>query len=227
VTDPTSSDAAPPPREPPHGDGATSQRGSHLGFVTHEIRNPVSSALWAAELMVRMKPEDRSGARGDKMAGLCLRSVSRIRLLVEDFLLSERLDAGGYPLRLEPVPLAEALEVAVGRAGVAREAVSVEVQPDAVARADRILLERALDALLACAGRDGVLVRAWASRRGDEVEVRVTGGPTGSLEDPRKGAPSDQAGRALALPMARRVAVALGGVLTVEPEGYLLRIPAA
>jgi K+-sensing histidine kinase KdpD len=161
------------------------------------------------------------------MAGLCLRSITRIRILVEDFLLSERLDAGGYPLRLEPVPVAEALEVAHGRGGVVRANVSVDLEGGLAAKADRVLLERALDALLACAGRDGAPVRVRAGRRGEAVEVVVEGGPTGPVEDPLKGAPSDQAGRTLALPMVRRVALANGGTLTVEPEAYLLRIPAA
>jgi hypothetical protein len=55
----------------------------------------------------------------------------------------------------------------------------------------------------------------------------VSGGPVASLQDPGKGAPSEQRGRALALPMARRVAVALGGSLTASNRGYLLAIPLA
>jgi K+-sensing histidine kinase KdpD len=208
------------------GDGA-SLRGAHLGFVAHEIRNPLSTALWAAELMVRMKPEDRAGARGDKMALLCLRSVSRIRLLLEDFLLSERLDAGGFPQRPEPVALAEALEAVLARGGVARPGLQVDLAEGLTAQVDRLLLERALDGLLGCAGLDGAPVRLQGTRQGSRVELRISGGPVGELEDPVKGDAADHAGRALALPMARRAALALGGVLTVDASGYLLSIPAA
>jgi K+-sensing histidine kinase KdpD len=176
--------------------------------------------------MVRMKQEDRAGARGEKMAGLCLRSVSRIRLLLEDFLLSERLDAGGFPLRLEPVVVAEAIE-AVRARGVVRHGLQVELAEGLTARADRLLLERALDGLLGCAGREGAPVRLEGARQGPRVELRITGGPVGGLEDPVKGDASDQAGRALALPMARRVALALEGALTVEANAYLLSIPSA
>src|SRR5512144_880418 len=56
-------------------------RGSHLGFVAHEIRNPLSTALWTAELLVRMPAEERGGARGDKLTAMCLRSIARVRQL--------------------------------------------------------------------------------------------------------------------------------------------------
>jgi len=46
------------------------------------------------------------------------------------------------------------------------------------------------------------------------------------LDDPVKGTPSDPAGRALSLAMARRVASVHGGALTAGGEGYLLVFPA-
>ena len=70
-------------------------RGDHLGFVAHEVRNPLSTALWSAELLARMTPEERGGARGEKLTAMCLRSLGRVRQLVEDHFLCERLDAGG------------------------------------------------------------------------------------------------------------------------------------
>jgi hypothetical protein len=45
-----------------------------------------------------------------------------------------------------------------------------------------------------------------------------------ALEDPRKGSPSDARGRALALPVARRVAQALGGSLVMSEDGYVLTL---
>jgi hypothetical protein len=156
--------------------------------------------------------------------------VGRIRLLVEDHLLCERLDAGGYPVRVEAVGLAEAVEAAIGRGAVARVALTQAIEPGLVARADRLLLERALDGLLGAAARDGTTVSLVARRLagpGAELEVRIQGAPPQTLEDLHKGAPSDQSGRTLAPAMARRVAAALGGALTVDAEAYLLRIPAA
>jgi signal transduction histidine kinase len=212
---------------PPAG-GQPVDRASHLGYVAHEIRNPLSTALWTAELLSRLSPEDRGGARGSKLAGICLRSVNRVRLLVEDHLLCERLDAGGYGLRPEPVALAEVLGVLLSRWPGDGGPLTLPPDRGLTVMADRALLERALDGLLAvAAGADAAPVRVEAERRGKIVTVRVIGAPVGSLEDPGRGAPSDQRGRALSLSMARRVAAAVGGELAADGDGYALSIPSA
>ena len=202
-------------------------RPAHLGFVAHEIRNPMSTALWTAELLGRMSPADRAGARGDKLTALCFRSLTRVRLLVEDHLLCERLDAGGYPVRLERLDLAEVVEAVVGKLLGDHPPLERALAPGLAVLADRSLLERALDGLIGAAGRETAAVRLGAAAEGGRVVVRVVGGPVGSLGDPHKGAPSDQRGRALALPMVRRVAAALGAEVAVDGEGYRLSIPAA
>jgi signal transduction histidine kinase len=206
---------------------AAADRGGHLGYVAHEIRNPLSTALWTAELLARLSPAERGGARGEKLAGICLRSVGRVRLLVEDHLLCERLDAGGYPLRLEPVLLSDLLEAIRARWPEGAGPLRVEADRSLTAQVDRTLLERALDGLLASAAAGGAPVTVEARSDAGRLEIRVTGGPLGTLQDPAKGAPSDQTGRSLALCMARRVAVALCGGLSVDGDGYLLAIPAA
>jgi signal transduction histidine kinase len=195
--------------------------------VAHEIRNPMSTALWTAELLGRLTPAERGGARGEKLTALCFRSLTRVRLLVEDHLLCERLDAGGYPVRPERLVLAEVVEGVVGKLLGDNPPVERTVPAELAVQADRALLERALDGLIGAAGREAVAVRVVVTREGERAVVRVRGGPVGSLADPHKGAPSDQRGRALALPMARRAAAALGGDLAADAEGYILSIPAA
>jgi signal transduction histidine kinase len=202
-------------------------RASHLGFVAHEIRNPLSTALWTAELIGRIAPEERGGARGERLAALCLRALGRVRTLIEDHLLCERLDTGAHPVAVEPVALAEVLE-AIRRRGAAGGAVLVErVEEGLVAWADRGLLERALEGVVAVAARDVAEVRLAAARRGGEVEIRVEGAIPGSLVDPMKGADPDPRGRGLALPTARRVAAALGGRLEVDGGAYRLTLRAS
>jgi len=203
-------------------------RPSHLGFVAHEIRNPLSTALWTSELLARLSLADRGGARGEKLAAICLRSVTRVRLLIEDHLLCERLDAGGYPTKVEPVPLAELLAAVQGRWPADGGALTLPPDEGLTALSDRALLERALDGLLAAAaGPEDAAVRVEATRRSGRLEIRVTGGVVASLADPGRGSPSEQRGRALSLAMARRVAAVLGGELEVNGEGYLLSIPSA
>jgi len=210
----------------PGGPGGT-DRPSHLAYVAHEIRNPLSTALWTAELLARLSEPERGGPRGEKLAGICLRSVGRVRLLVEDHLLCERLDAGAYPLRLEQVLLEEVLATLQSRWPAGAGPLEVTLAGGLAALADRALLERALDAVLASAGSGEGPVSVRAEARGGQLQIQVEGAAVGTLEDPGRGAPSDQRGRSLALAMARRVAAALGGSLTAAGRAYLLAIPAA
>jgi signal transduction histidine kinase len=202
-------------------------RGDYLGFVAHEVRNPLSTALWSAELLARMPAEERAGARGEKLTQMCLRSLGRVRQLVEDHFLCERLDAHGIPTRAERVPLRALVEEIAGRRGLDLANPELQIAPELLVNADRTLLDRALEALLACAGREGAAVRVSADTGQGRVEIRVEGAELGPdpLRDPRKGTQGDPRGRALALPMARRIAAALGGVLVREGGALVLTMP--
>jgi len=197
-----------------------------LGFVAHELRNPLSTALWSAELLARLAPEDRAGARGEKLSNMCLRALQRLRLLVEDHFLSERLDVDGIPFKVEPVRLREMVELLAGKNGVTA---TVAIDEALAVRADRGLLERALEALLAAASQGKTPVQVEVSPSSEGVAVRFRGAttPPGALEVPNKGTPSDPTGRALSLYMATKVAQALGGALTSSEDGYLLTVPPA
>lgn len=209
----------------PSGDA----RGGHLGFVAHEIRNPLSTALWTAELLARMPAAERGGARGEKLSAMCLRSIGRVRQLVEDHLLTERLDVGGIPCRVEAVGLAEALGAILERRGSDAAPVALHVDTALAVAADRSLLDRALEALIAVAGAGGTSVQIAADADGEEVVVTVGGNAAepAALADPVKGAPSDPTGRALALPLARRIAATLGGRLTAGEGGWRLTLSRA
>lgn len=204
-------------------------RGDYLGFVAHEVRNPLSTALWSAELLARMTPEERGGARGEKLTAMCLRSLGRVRQLVEDHFLCERLDARGIPVRPEAVGLRALLDELVGRRTLELVAPEIEVPPDVAVVADRILLDRALEALLASAGREGATVRVSARETGARVAIRIAGAAqaANALEDPKKGAHGDPKGRALALPMARRIAAVINGTLAADGDVLVLSLQAA
>jgi signal transduction histidine kinase len=204
---------------------ATLDRAGHLGFVAHEVRNPLSTALWSAELLGRLRPEERAGERGLKLATLGTRALTRLQGLVEDHLLCERLDAGGYPLRLGPVDLGALLEAVLQKLRLDPAPV-VSLEQGLGGQGDRALLERALEGLVAVAAREGAAVRIGARRAGGTVRFTVQGAPVMSLEDPVRGSPSDPTGRALSLPLARRVAAVLGGGMTAQGSEYLLVIPA-
>ncbi len=219
-----------PEKQAPEGGRAGSEesRGEYLGFVAHEVRNPLSTALWSAELLARMAPEERGGARGEKLTAMCLRSLGRVRQLVEDHFLSERLDAHGIAMRAEPIPLHGLLEEVAGRRMLELVEPTLDVPPNLTVNVDRTLLDRAVEALLGAAGRDGAAVRVTARAVAGRLELRFEGAPytPSSLDDPRKGVQGDAKGRSLSLPMARRIAATLGGTLAVDGGGLVLSLPA-
>lgn len=188
------------------------------------MRNPLSTALWSAELLARLSADDRAGPRGEKLSGMCLRALQRLRTLVEDHFLAERLDVGGIPVRVESVALKDAVAAVVSKAG--GEA-SFDVEDGLAVWADRGLIERALDCIVAVAARGNVPVTIEARRSRDVALVGVRGAPpeADALEPPQKGTASDPTGRALALHTALRIARALGGSLSASPDGYVLAVP--
>lgn len=205
---------------------ANLDRAGYLGFVAHELRNPLATALWSAELLGRLRPEERAGERGLRLATLGTRALTRLQGLVEDHLLCERLDAGGYPLRLGPVEPVVLLEAVLQKLQL-EPAPVLQLEPGLVGQGDRALLERALEGLVAVAARGGAAaVQVGGQRAEGTVRITIRGAPVESLEDPVKGSPSDPSGRALSLSLARRVATVLGGMLTAEGGEYLLVIPA-
>src|SRR5438552_279934 len=128
------------------------KRGKYLGFVAHEIKNPLATALWSCDLLKRMDAADRGGERAEKMIDVSLRALRRMRRLIDDFFTIERLIEGGYELRRERVPLGElvasALQQLAEKDGIATEGFAVEVgqgeitgDPDMLKRALRCLLE--------------------------------------------------------------------------------------
>jgi hypothetical protein len=201
------------------------ERASHLAFVAHEIRNPLSTALWSVELLARMTPEERGGARGEKLSRMSLRALTRLRRLVEDHLLASRLDVKGIPVESEEIP---ARELFPGANILGGGSLELELEAGLSVVADPGLARRAVEGMLLSASRDGADVRVVGTRRGGMARFRATGAPatTADLADPRRGDPGDTRGAALALSVARRATAILGGTIRVDGDAWLLELPA-
>lgn len=126
-------------------------RGKYLAFVAHEIKNPLATVLWSADLLKRMQGAERGSERGEKMIDVSLRALRRMRRLVDDFFTIERLGEGGYELRHEKVTLrelvAQAVQQLTEKDGFLPEAFANEVGEGAV-DGDPEMLKRALRCLL-------------------------------------------------------------------------------
>ena len=143
--------------------------------ASHELRTPLALLRTELELALR-RPRTREALED------ALRSASqeteRLSRLAEDLLLIARSDAGELPVRREPVPAADVLEVVAQRFGgvVAEHGRKLElVPPDGIVLdADPIRLEQALGNLVDNAlahGRGRILLSA--ETRGELVALHV------------------------------------------------------
>lgn len=76
-------------------------RAEALGFVTHELRTPITAIQGFAELMMRYPGSPSS----TKAPETILRESKRLLALIHNYLDVLRLDAGARPIRQEPVSL--------------------------------------------------------------------------------------------------------------------------
>ncbi len=201
------------------------EKASQLAFVAHEIRNPLSTALWSVELLARMTAEERGGPRGEKLSRMSLRALTRLRRLVEDHLLAARLDVGGIPVDPEEIP---AREMFPGATAIGASSLELELESGLSVVADPALARRVVEAVLLAAARGGVDVRVTGARRGAVARFHVEGAPATpeDLADPRRGDPGDTRGAALALPVARRACQLLGGSIRAASGAWVLELPA-
>src|SRR5882672_413163 len=89
------------------------KRGKYLGFVAHELKNPLATALWSADLLRRLDIADRAGPRADRMMDASLRALRRLRRLVDDYFTIERLSDRVLELRPEENGLRFLVEAAI------------------------------------------------------------------------------------------------------------------
>jgi signal transduction histidine kinase len=157
--------------------------------ASHELRTPLALLRTELELALR-RPRTREALED------ALRSASqeteRLTRLAEDLLLIARSDAGELPVRREPVPAAEVLEVVAQRFGglAAEHGRKLElVPPDGIVLdADPTRVEQALGNLVDNAlahGRGRILLSA--ETRGELVALHVQdegpGFPAGFLDE--------------------------------------------
>jgi hypothetical protein len=212
------------------------RRAKYLGFVAHEIKNPLSTALWSADLLRRLAGEDRAGPRADRMVDASLRALRRMRRLVEDYFTIERLDDDLLELRSERTALRALYEAAIASmsdkerdaAAAFRvdvpEPLLVACDPELVKRALRALVERVArfgeGPLSIVGGSDGPLATLWIGRPGAAPSELVPPPP----EEQTGGDPD---GAVLGYELAQSVARAHRGFVEARDGGLVFAIPAA
>jgi signal transduction histidine kinase len=186
-----------------------------LAVLVHEVRSPVAALAAVAEAYRRA-----DGAARRQLAALAVAACSGIERVVSD----SRLDS----IVLEAVDVGRLVEEAVAAAALQGGDVRAEIERETqVVAADRLRLRQAIDNLisnaLTHAASGGVLVGVRSAKGVLVVFVtdRGPGIPAGEQERIfEAGVRLDAArpGSGLGLALARAIAQAHGGTLTVDSE---------
>jgi signal transduction histidine kinase len=211
------------------------RRGKYLGFVAHEIKNPLATALWSCDLLKRMDAADRAGPRADKMIDAALRALRRMRRLVDDYFTIERLQEQGYELRPEPTELRSLVEGAIAqlgeKEGVSTEGWSMDVPAQVQVPCDQDMLKRAMRLLLEHLSRGAagtrISVVGRAAPEGAQLVLRADPVPEKLVPPIPEERPSgDPTGAVLGFSLAETIVRAHGGSLEERDNALFVNLPA-
>jgi signal transduction histidine kinase len=220
-------------------------RADFVSLVSHELRSPMAAVIGAARTLEERWRELTADQRTAFLA-LIADETNRLAALIGDVLDTSRIEAGTFSYRFGDVDVSELVRDTVAGFALHQEDVNIVAHADRQmpkVRGDRERLRQVLQNLLENAVK--------YSRAGDEVDVRTwtaTGRVLVAVEDTGPGIPRDQhgliferfgranvglgkPGTGLGLFIARSIAEAHGGRLTVESapgEGatFTLELPA-
>ncbi len=143
-------------------------RNQFLAIVSHELRTPLTSIISFSEL-IRGEAEGLT-PDGVRFLDIIERNADRLHRLVGDLLMLDRLEAGGLPLDLAPVSIADLVGEAVrsASAGAAKQSVTIDLTTDQgpLVPGDQRRLMQVLDNLIANAVK--------FSHRNQRVHVKAT-----------------------------------------------------
>ncbi|HVV52483.1 MAG TPA: HAMP domain-containing sensor histidine kinase [Polyangia bacterium] len=201
------------------------QSRQHFGFIAHELRNPLGSALLAAQTLRR-----RAGGDQDVAVQRLVRNLAILQRLVDSSLVSvqARRASEDRELELAEVSLGAIVEDARSEMAADAEAkrLTVALDGDARVQADRRLVRSAISNLMRNAvkytregGRIEVRVRAGEQVASVEVEDECGGLPEGKTEElftPFVQRGNDRTGFGLGLAIAKDAVEAHQGTVQVS-----------
>jgi len=199
----------------------------NVAFLTHELRNPLSTALMTAANLRKRVP-----AESERLIDTLERSLKRLDDLIDGVLLTQSLEAGKVQARPVEVPLGEVMEPALEAARTAAEhkglAFKASYDPEAVVRLDPLLTRSAIQNLADNATKytdaGGVDIAVHQGPDGLRIDICDTCqglSPTelGTIFEPFQRGRTGKTGTGLGLTIARRAVEAQGGTLDAESSG--------
>ncbi|MGW7686097.1 sensor histidine kinase [Kribbella sp. NPDC054772] len=201
-----------------------------MADAAHELRTPVAGLQTAAETLIQLGPEATAEQR-EELELLLVRESRRAGTLVGDLLELSRIDAG-LQLHLAQVDLRHLADAQAARLRLVAPAVKVQVDGTATVSADPERLTQVLANLVDNARQAGAhSIHITVAQTGVLVEDDGPGVPPEARErifDRLVHGPHSK-GAGLGLAIARGVARAHGGDLTVEDgkvgAAFHLRLP--
>jgi two-component system sensor histidine kinase KdpD len=212
---------------------------SLLAAVSHDLRTPLTTIKGIAQEIAQ---------RGEPQALVIGEETDRLAALVDDLLQMSQLDAGGLRVALEINTVDDLIGAALQRAEKVLRDHPVDARVADAFLAGRFDFSHALRILVnllenaAKYSRDGASIDIRAERSGDEIAITVLDRGRGIPPSERERifepfyrspeAPPDVRGAGLGLSIARRLAAAQHGSLTVRERigggsEFTLTLPAA
>jgi PAS domain S-box-containing protein len=213
--------------------GAVRAREDVLAFVSHDLKNPLTSIVMNATLLKRATPEGAPGDKLRKHSEMIVRAADRMNRLVHDLLDWASLRAGRLALNVKDADVAGMLQETATLlqpvAAMKQQTLTVEAAPELVAAVDRDRLMRVLSNLVGNALKytpeKGVINVRADSNDGDVfVSVSDTGPGIKAEELPHvfdryfRAKQAGVEGTGLGLAIAKGIVEAHGGRIWAESE---------
>jgi len=215
------------------------EKSDFLGVTAHELRGPILALTGAAHLL-RTQGDALDAADRDELYDTIDTSAARLRRLLDDLILTSRLEADAIDYELEILSVREIVEHAAR--AVARDAdIRFDGSYEVTARADRVRLEQIVTNLVQNALAHGAPpVELSVSADDGMAELRVTDHGAGVTDQlvPQlfvkfgRGNRRSDRGTGLGLYIVRELALAQGGDVRYEPTPgggatFVVRLPLA
>ncbi len=204
------------------------QEEEHVGFLTHELRNPLTTASLAAS---QLRKDPGLTPRSLRILDLLDHGLGRIKALIEQALFAGKLAAGQAQPVLEDLRAVDVIEEALtaARAEARRKGLAFEVSVDraVVVKADAKLMVSAIQNLADNAvkytdhGRVEVTLEGREGQAVIDVRDNCPGISDAELErifEPYERGSSGKPGTGLGLAIARRAIASIGGTIGAESK---------
>jgi signal transduction histidine kinase len=215
-----------------------------VSFVSHQLKTPLVAVHQYLEVLARLGDTPDMWGKAREWISRCLARTDEMHQLIDDWLTLSRIEGGSFGRQRADADLHDTLThlVESHRPAAAERGITLalDAAPLLPVHADPTCLTVLFDNLIGNAvkyNREGGTVEVVAERSDGEILVTVRDTGVGIPADavpllfeefyrvPREGAAVP--GTGLGLPIARRIALELGGTITVEStegEGTTFRV---